>query len=179
MDAQLDWQRQLYKHFHRHPELSLEERQTAERVEEKLAALGYRPQRIGGTGVVGVLENGPGAIVLSRADMDALPLTEQTGLDYASTIDGVMHACGHDFHIAALLGAVKLLSDHRGSWSGTHVALFQPAEETAAGARAMVADALVEKVPRRAERMPGIRFSRRTYVRVLRPVPADHQRPAR
>ncbi|MFL4473400.1 amidohydrolase [Paeniglutamicibacter sp. MACA_103] len=145
---QLEWQRELYRHFHRNPELGLQEHQTSARIESELAALGYEVQRIGGTGVVGVLANGEGPVVLARADIDALPVTEDTGLEYASTVDGVMHACGHDMHMATLLGAAKVLADHRDAWSGTHIALFQPAEETAAGARAMVADGLVDKLPR-------------------------------
>ncbi|WP_417218098.1 amidohydrolase [Arthrobacter sp.] len=148
LDAQLPWQRDLYRDLHRHPELSLQEHRTAERIESELTAIGYTVQRIGGTGVVGVLENSPGATVLSRADIDALPVTEDTGLDYASVNDGVMHACGHDVHITCLLGAARLLAGHRDAWSGTHIALFQPAEETAAGARAMVDDGLLSKVPR-------------------------------
>lgn len=146
--AQLSWQRDLYLHFHRNPELSLQEHETANRIERELSALGFAVQRIGGTGVVGVLENGNGKTVLARADIDALPVTEQTGLEYASTVEGVMHACAHDMHIASLLGAAKLLSDHRDAWSGTYIALFQPAEETAAGAKAMVDDGLVSKLPR-------------------------------
>lgn len=148
INQQLPWQRELYKHFHRHPELGLEEHGTASRIESELGALGYAIHRIGGTGVVGVLANGDGPVVLARADIDALPVQEQTGLDYASTVPRVMHACGHDMHIAALLGAARLLSEHRGAWSGTYLALFQPAEETAAGAKAMVADGLVDKLPK-------------------------------
>lgn len=148
LDGQLEWQRELYKHFHRNPELGLQEHQTSARIETELAALGYVVQRIGGTGVVGILANGEGPVVLSRADIDALPVTEDTGLEYSSTVDGIMHACGHDMHMATLLGAAKVLADHREAWSGTHIALFQPAEETAAGAKAMVADGLVDKVPR-------------------------------
>lgn len=157
LDEELDWQRELYMHLHQYPELSLQEFETAMVIEEKLADWGYAVQRIGGTGVVGVLKNGAGACVLARADIDALPVTESTGLEYASTasaIDadgstvGVMHACGHDLHISALLGAAKMLSDHRDGWSGTYIALFQPAEEIAAGAQAMVDDGLVTKVPR-------------------------------
>ncbi len=106
---------------------------------------------VGGTGVVGILRNGDGPSVLLRADMDALPVREDTGLDYASTAvtdDGVpvMHACGHDVHVVCLLGAVEVLAARRDEWSGTVVAVFQPAEETADGARAMVDDGLVDLV---------------------------------
>ena len=148
VEGQLDWQRELYQHFHRHPELSLQEHQTAERIERELSELGLESLRIGGTGVVAVLENGEGATVLARADIDALPVAEDTGLDYASENPGVMHACGHDVHITALLGAVRLLQQNREAWSGTYIALFQPAEENAAGAQAMVDDGLVTQVPR-------------------------------
>lgn len=148
IERQLDWQRDLYRHFHQHPELSLQEHRTAERIEAELGGLGLESLRIGGTGVVTVLENGPGPTVLARADIDALPVTEDTGLDYASSVDGVMHACGHDMHLVALLGAVRLLSAHREAWSGTYIALFQPAEENAAGAQAVLDDGLTARVPR-------------------------------
>jgi amidohydrolase len=148
LEQQLDWQRELYKQLHRAPELSLEERATADRIETELSGIGYAVERIGGTGVVGVLANGEGATVLARADIDALPVTEATGLDYASETPGVMHACGHDMHVAALLGAAKLLADHRESWSGTHIALFQPGEEVGAGAQRMLDDGLVARLPK-------------------------------
>jgi len=111
---------------------------------------------IGGTGVTAVLQNGNGPTVLLRADMDALPLQERTGADYASTITAqdqggdrvpVMHACGHDVHVACLLGASRLLAEHQDKWRGTLVALFQPAEETGDGARGMLADALLDRIP--------------------------------
>ncbi len=140
------WQEELYQHLHRHPELSMQEVETAAEIERRLASYGYEVQRIGG-GVVGVLENGDGPTVLYRADIDALPVQEATGLPYASEVPGVMHACGHDVHITAGLGAAALLADARDAWSGTYIALFQPGEETAEGARAMVADGLVDKVP--------------------------------
>jgi amidohydrolase len=144
---QLDWQRGLYKDIHRSPELGLREHRTAERVESELTGLGMEVKRIGGTGVVGILANGEGPTVLARADIDALPVTEATGLEYASTEDGVMHACGHDMHLAALMGAAKLLADHRDAWSGTYIALFQPSEENAAGAQAMIDDGLADQIP--------------------------------
>ncbi len=148
LDSELGWVRETYTELHRHPELSLEEHETSKLVEEKLTAFGYSVTRIGGTGVVGILENGVGPTVLARADMDALPVTEATGLPYASEVDGVMHACGHDVHVSTLLGAAKLMAEGRGAWSGTYIALFQPAEEVGAGSRAMVDDGLVTKVPR-------------------------------
>lgn len=145
-----------YRDLHQHPELGMQETRTAGIVSERLTALGHQVQRVGG-GVVGVLANGPGPTVLLRADMDALPVTEATGLPYASTATattasgetvGVMHACGHDVHVTALLGAAELLATAREAWSGTVVLVFQPAEETATGARAMVDDGLVDRVPR-------------------------------
>lgn len=150
------WQEELYLHLHRNPELSMQETETAAEISRRLTSFGYDVQQIGG-GVVGVLENGDGPTVLFRADIDGLPVAEATGLPYASTrtaVDAqgntvpVMHACGHDLHIVAGLGAASLLAEHRDVWSGTYVALFQPGEETAAGARAMVADGLVDKIPR-------------------------------
>lgn len=148
LDSELGWIRETYTTLHRNPELSHEEHETSRLVEEKLTAFGYSVTRIGGTGVVGVLENGEGQTVLARADMDALPVTEATGLPYASEVDGVMHACGHDVHVSSLLGAAKLMADGREAWSGTYIALFQPAEEVGAGSKAMVDDGLVTKVPR-------------------------------
>lgn len=154
----LDWLEATYTDLHSHPELSHREHRSAAIVAERLCGLGYEvTESIGGTGVVGVLRNGEGPTVLFRADMDGLPVLEETGLDYASTARGidrhgvewpVMHACGHDFHITWLLAAAQLLADGRGHWSGTFIALFQPAEETGDGARGMVADGLVARVPR-------------------------------
>src|SRR5699024_4150333 len=105
-------------------------------------------QRTGGTGVVAVLRNGDCPTIIARADTDVLPLSEQTGLDYASKIDGVMHACGHDMHVATLLGAVKVLAAKPQAWAGTYISVFQPGEEIAVGAQAMLDDGLVEKIPR-------------------------------
>lgn len=150
------WQEELYQHLHRHPELSMQEVETVAEISRRLTSYGYDVQQIGG-GVVGVMANGPGPTVLFRADIDGLPVQEATGLPYASSAtavgaDGVevpvMHACGHDLHIVAGLGAAALLARHKDAWSGTYVALFQPAEETAAGARSMVDDGLVDKIPR-------------------------------
>src|SRR3954471_15548478 len=121
----------FYRDLHRHPELSLQEHRTAAKLAERLRKAGYETaEGIGGTGVVGLLRNGDGPTVLLRADMDALPVREDTGLSYASveTADGepVMHACGHDVHVTCLLGAVALLARSRAEWSGTVVALFSP-----------------------------------------------------
>lgn len=136
----------LYRDLHKHPELSFAETRTAGIVAERLRKLGLRVTTgIGRTGVVGVLANGDGPHVLLRADFDALPVTERTGLPYASTADGIMHACGHDMHVTCLLGALDLLADGRAHWSGTITAVFQPAEEIGQGARAMVDDGLFDR----------------------------------
>ncbi|OOG61944.1 amidohydrolase [Rhodanobacter sp. B04] len=152
------WQEDFYKHLHAHPELSFQEAETARLVAEKLQAFGYEVHGgIGKTGVVGILRNGAGATLLARADMDALPVTEATGLPYASTVQatdaggntvGVSHACGHDVHVTCLLGAAELLAGHRDAWSGTYIVLFQPAEEVAGGAKAMVDDGLARLIPK-------------------------------
>lgn len=154
IESQLEWQRDLYKDFHREPELGLEEHKTSARIESELKDMDLEAKRISATGLVAVLENGDGPTVLARADIDALPVTEDTGLDYSSTVDGVMHACGHDMHITSLLGAVRLMNDNREAWSGTYIALFQPSEEDAAGARAMLDDGLTSKIPK-----PDIAFA--------------------
>lgn len=147
LDELLPRLRGLYRELHQHPELSLAEHRTAERIEAELSSLDVEVQRIGGTGVVAIIRNGAGPTVLARADTDALPVSEQTGLDYASQVDGAMHACGHDMHVATLLGAVELLATNKGAWAGTYIGLFQPAEETAQGAQAMLDDGLVDKIP--------------------------------
>jgi hippurate hydrolase len=151
------WQEDLYRDLHQHPELSHQETRTAGLVADRLRGAGFEVhERVGGTGVVGVLRNGDGAAVLLRADMDALPVREATGLPYASegtATDAqgnevpVMHACGHDVHVACLAGAAQLLADGRQHWRGTLIALFQPAEEVGDGARGMVEAGLAELVP--------------------------------
>ena len=148
----------LYKDIHSHPELSLQETRTAGLAAERLNAAGYEvTEQIGGTGVVGLLKNGDGPTVMLRADMDALPVKEDTGLPYASTVtasgaDGsetpVMHACGHDIHVTWLAGASALFAEARDAWRGTLMAVFQPAEEVAAGARAMIDDGLFDRFPK-------------------------------
>jgi amidohydrolase len=148
----------LYKDVHSHPELSMQEQRTAALAAERLRTAGFMvTERVGGTGVVGVLRNGDGPTVMLRADMDALPIAEETGLPYASTVtatdaDGqetpVMHACGHDMHVAWLAAASALLAQATDHWHGTLVALFQPGEETAQGARAMIDDGLLERFPK-------------------------------
>jgi amidohydrolase len=147
--AMLEDLEELYKDVHRHPELSMQEERTAALAAERLQTAGFEVTTgVGRTGVVGLLRNGDGPTVMLRADMDALPVQEQTGLDYASETDGVMHACGHDMHVVWLAGAAAELSATRGGWRGTLMAVFQPAEETAAGAQAMIDDGLFERFPK-------------------------------
>src|SRR4051794_24991977 len=148
----------FYRDVHAHPELSMQEHRTAAKAAERLQAAGYAVTTgVGGTGVVGVLSNGDGPTVMVRADMDALPVREATGLPYASTATAtdpagnevpVMHACGHDMHVTWLAGAAALLAAARDAWDGSVLAVFQPAEETAEGARAMIDDGLFDRFPR-------------------------------
>lgn len=149
MNSNLVGLRSIYEDLHVHPELSFKEYRTAGIVAGRLKDLGLEvTEGIATTGVVGVLRNGEGPTVLLRADMDALPVDEGTGLSYASQVDGVMHACGHDLHVTCLLGAATDLVACRADWTGTLVTVFQPAEELAQGAEAMVADGLYERVPK-------------------------------
>lgn len=148
----------LFKHFHANPELSFREFETAARLAEEFRALGYEvTEKVGQTGVVAVLTNGEGPTVMLRADMDGLPVEEKSGLAYASKatqedIDGevkpVMHACGHDVHITALVGAARQLAARKDEWNGTLVLIAQPAEERIDGARAMLEDGLYERFPK-------------------------------
>ncbi|TPX11561.1 uncharacterized protein E0L32_007772 [Thyridium curvatum] len=148
----------LYKDIHANPELSRLEERTASVVASRLREIRYDVhEAIGGHGVVGVLENGPGKVVLLRAELDALPIREQTNISYASTKrmadwwgrdQPVMHACGHDLHMTCLLAAAELLEAARSEWAGTLLVLFQPNEEHTGGAQAMVDDGLYDKVPR-------------------------------
>ncbi|KQY74149.1 amidohydrolase [Microbacterium sp. Root1433D1] len=148
----------LYIDLHQHPELSFQETRTAGIAAQHLRDLGLEVEEgVGVTGVVGVLRNGEGPVVWVRADMDALPVEEQTGLSYASTAKGidpagttvpVMHACGHDMHVTAMIGAVEKLVSERSGWSGTLVVLIQPAEEYGAGARAMLDDGILDRYPK-------------------------------
>ena len=149
-------QEAFYKDLHRHPELSHQEHRTAEHVAGSCGIWLHGREHIGGTGVVGVVANGGGPAVLLRAELDALPVKEDTGAAYASTATTqdaqghevpVAHACGHDMHMSCLLGMVKLMADHRGQWSGTLLPLFQPAEETGDGAQGMVDDGLWKRIP--------------------------------
>ena len=147
----------LYKHWHAHPELSLQETQSAARLAQELEAAGFKVTRAVGTnGVVAVMRNGEGPTLLVRSDMDALPVRELTKLPYASTatmtnrqgdLVPVMHACGHDVHMACLVGTARVLSTLKQQWSGTLVLIGQPAEEIGSGAKAMLADGLFKRFP--------------------------------
>ena len=151
----------FYRDLHRHPELSLEEHRSARLIADALPPLGFEvTEHVGGTGVVALMRNGEGPVVMLRADFDALPVEELTGLPYVSLVrargqDGeevpVMHACGHDMHAACLLGAASMLARTQGTWSGTLLVVFQPAEELARGAGDMVNDGLFDRFP-----VPGI-----------------------
>jgi hippurate hydrolase len=148
----------LYKHLHTHPELSFAEIETSKRIAEELKKTGAEVTTgVGKLGVVGVLKNGPGPVVLVRTDMDALPVIEETELPYASQAKahdrsgrevGVMHACGHDVHMTCFIGAAHWLAEHKDRWSGTVVLVAQPAEEAVGGARAMLDDGLYSRFPR-------------------------------
>jgi hippurate hydrolase len=145
----------LFVWFHSHPELSFREHDTAARLAEELRAAGVDvTENVGGTGVVGMLRNGRGPVVLVRADMDGLPIREDTGLAYASTVtqvditgleQPVMHACGHDVHVTSMVGTARRLVAMRDSWSGTVMFVGQPAEERVGGAKAMLEDGLYER----------------------------------
>jgi amidohydrolase len=144
--------------LHASPELSHEEEKTAARMANELRKIGAEVTTgIGGHGVVGILKNGPGKTLMYRADMDGLPVVEQTGLPYASKVKvtdnrgavvGTMHACGHDIHMATLIGVARLLAENKEMWSGTVIFLCQPAEERGAGAEAMINDGLFVRFPR-------------------------------
>jgi amidohydrolase len=148
---------ELYRDLHTHPELSFHEEKTAERVAAELRQAGYEvTTHVGGFGVVGVLRNGAGPTILTRAELDGLPVKEETGLPYASAVTtkddrgndvSVMHACGHDVNLTCFIGAARLLAQLKDRWHGTLVAVGQPAEETGRGARAMLSDGLYTRFP--------------------------------
>ncbi|WP_165164585.1 amidohydrolase [Corynebacterium qintianiae] len=148
----------LYKHFHQIPELSMQEIETSARIQEELTSYGIDHELVGETGIVALLENGEGPVVAMRADIDGLPVKEDSGKDYQSTATQVdkksgaevptSHACGHDVHLMSLLGALRAFNDHTDQWSGTFVGVFQPAEETAEGAGDMVEHGIADKMPR-------------------------------
>ena len=148
---------QLYKHLHQNPELSLQEKETSARIASELRKLGYEvTEGIGGYGVVGLMKNGPGPVLLVRSDMDALPMEEKTGLPFASSKkaignDGketfVAHSCGHDIHMSVLIGTAKTMAEHKNHWRGTLLIVGQPAEENGMGAWNMMNDGLYERFP--------------------------------
>ncbi|NYT42831.1 amidohydrolase [Sphingomonas sp. R-74633] len=149
---------EFYRDFHSNPELSLHEVRTAAKLAEEARKAGFKvTEKVGGTGVVAILENGPGPVVLIRADMDGLPVTEATGLPFASTVRtttddgveaGVMHACGHDTHMASWIGTLRNLAAMKAKWHGTVIMIAQPAEERGAGAKAMLDDGLFTRFPK-------------------------------
>lgn len=157
-DGNVDEIAELYRELHQAPELSFEEKETAARMAAELRSIGADVRtNIGGHGLVGILRNGEGKTLLLRADMDALPVAEETGLDYASTVVtnnergqavGVMHACGHDIHMANLVGVARMLAENKDRWHGTVIFLMQPAEERGAGAQAMLEEGLLAMIPR-------------------------------
>lgn len=158
LDASLPRLLDLYKDLHSHPELSLQEVRSAGKMAELLRQAGFTvTEKVGGTGVVAVLKNGDGPTLLVRTDLDGLPVTEKTGLEYASkeevrrpdgSITGVMHACGHDVHMTCWVGTAELMAKAKDRWSGTLVFIAQPAEEIGAGAKAMLKDGLFERFPK-------------------------------
>jgi amidohydrolase len=158
IDAEYASLETLYKQLHTNPELAFQEEVTAARMAKELKAVGFEvTTKVGGTGVVGVLKNGKGPTVLVRTDMDALPVTEKTGLPYASKVRvrdkaglevGTMHACGHDMHMTNWVGTARVLTALKDRWKGTLVFIAQPAEEVGGGARAMIADGLFTRFPR-------------------------------
>ena len=149
---------ELYRDLHANPELSFEEHETAAKLAKRMRALGFEvTEGVGQTGVVSIMKNGDGPTVLLRADMDGLPVVEQTGLPYASTVTatpasgvttGVMHACGHDTHMAGFIGAAQLLAERKDEWQGTLVMVLQPAEELGLGALAMLEDGIYTRFPK-------------------------------
>ena len=149
---------ELYRDLHANPELSFEEHKTAAKLAKRMRDLGFEvTEGVGRTGVVSVMRNGDGPTVLLRADMDGLPVVEQTGLPFASKVTatpasgvttGVMHACGHDTHMAGFIGAAQQLVDHKDQWQGTLVMVLQPAEELGLGALAMLEDGLFTRFPK-------------------------------
>lgn len=148
----------VYLEYHQTPELSFEEEETGKRLGGQLKEAGFTvTQEVGGFGVVAILENGPGPTVMVRTDLDALPVTEDTNLPYASKVKvtdstgatvGVMHACGHDIHLTCVVGVARYLATHKDAWSGTLMMIGQPAEERGSGATAMLNDGLFEKFPK-------------------------------
>ncbi len=148
----------LYLDIHEHPELSSQETQTAAKIAGRLRELGYEvTEHVGGTGIVAVMRNGAGPTIMLRTELDALPVEEKTGLPYASQVHAkdpsgrdvpVMHACGHDLHMAAIYGTAAIMAHSKGTWQGTLVLIGQPAEETITGAKKMLDDGLLTRFPK-------------------------------
>jgi len=158
VDAAYPGAHDLYLDLHQNPELSSHETQTAAKLAERLRGLGYEvTEHVGGTGIVAIIKNGSGPTVMLRTELDALPVEEKTGLPYASKVHSkddagrdvpVMHACGHDLHMAAMLGTATIMARSKDSWHGTLMLLGQPAEETISGAKAMIADGFLKRFPK-------------------------------
>ena len=158
VDADMPALMALYRDLHANPELSMQEERTPAKLAAEMKKLGFTvTEKVGETGVVAVMKNGPGPVLMLRADMDALPVVEQTGLPFASKVKatarsgvetGVMHACGHDTHMTAWIGAARRLAAMKGQWSGTLVMILQPGEETGEGAKAMLEDGLYSRFPK-------------------------------
>ncbi len=156
--AESDYLLALYKYLHANPELSFQEENTAKRVAKELQDAGFEvTEKVGGHGIVALMKNGEGPTVMLRTDLDALPVEEQTDLPYASKVTAteqngqqvsVMHACGHDIHMTAFVGAARALAQQRDQWQGTLMMIGQPAEERGAGARLMLEDGLFKRFPR-------------------------------
>src|SRR5687768_8853675 len=148
----------LYRDLHANPELSMQEVRTPAKLAVEMKKLGFQvTEKVGKTGVVAVMRNGPGPVLMLRADMDGLPIVEQTGLPFASKVravarsgveTGVMHACGHDTHMSAFVGTARRLAAMKDQWSGTLVMILQPGEETGEGAKAMLDDGLYTRFPK-------------------------------
>lgn len=153
--ASLTWARtqvvplfEVYQRLHQSPELSFQEKETSAFLCGELRKLGVEVNPIGGSGLVGVMRNGPGPTVMVRTDLDALPVVEKTGLPYASRTTGVMHACGHDMHMTTFLGVARYLNQARQRWSGTLLLVGEPAEEIGEGAQKLLQDGLFERFPK-------------------------------
>ncbi len=139
----------LYRDLHRHPELSHQEVRTSALLAKRMRTLGFVVTTgVGGTGIVAVMKNGSGPVLMIRTDMDGLPVTEATGLPYASVENGVMHACGHDIHMSSWIGTAQQMAARKAEWSGTLMMIAQPAEEVGGGAKAMLDDGLFTRFPK-------------------------------
>ena len=138
----------LYVEFHQNPELSMEEEWTSQSIADVLDESGIEYHPVGKTGIVAIIANGDGPTVAMRGDIDALPVPEQSGKNYATSKEGVSHACGHDFHIMSVLTALQLFNNHKDQWHGTYIGVFQPGEETAQGAKDMVDNGIADVLPK-------------------------------